>query len=141
MYKAFWVVALLVAMLTLTGRNSTAAEGTFASPLIVVRKSLQNQTAIIPDTVLYTPNRDGFYRLSFYMVMTRIGTRGQSWLPYLHYTDESAPQTFQLNSEPDSGGFVDSYTLPFRAVAGSPIGFSVSSTGSANGTYEVVPDD
>jgi hypothetical protein len=55
MYKALCVAALLVGLLALTGRSSSAAPAPFTSPVIVAKGKLVNQTAPISTTTIFTP--------------------------------------------------------------------------------------
>jgi|SRR5450631_2142667 hypothetical protein len=139
MYKTLATAVVLLAVLALAGGQSKVAPLTVTSPIIVARVSKTNQTAAIPVTTMFTPPRDGLFRISAYAVMTTLSTGGENGdvIPYLDYTDESGQQQLQLNGLPSAGaGFVDLYSEPFRATAGNPVSYSVSAT-DVNGVYEL----
>src|SRR6266536_3222650 len=94
MYKALCVAALMVGVLALTGRNSSASPAPLTSPLIVAKGKLVNQTAEIPQTTIYTPSATGLYRLNAYMVETSpISSQGVYWSFNLLWTDDGGAQS------------------------------------------------
>jgi len=70
MYKTLCVAALLVGLLALTGRSSSAAPAPFTPPVTVAKGKLLNQTGLIPTTTIFTPTQTGLYRLSAYSTQT-----------------------------------------------------------------------
>ena len=141
MDKILCVAALLVGLLALTGRSSSAAPAPFTSPMIVAKGKLLNQTAPITTTTIFTPTQTGVYRLSVYATLTQTGLNSQSaWSYNLGWTDDAgtqsegallycygsnAPGQFSYENFFPQGGVV----LPFEAKAGMPVTYAVSQIG------------
>ncbi len=149
MYKTLFSAVLVVGLLSLTGRSSSAAPAPFTSPLIVAKGKLINQTAEIPTTAIFTPAQGGLYRLSVYATVVRVDPNGHStWNYNFGWSDDAGPETengllfgngvqlgqFQYGSFSALGGTV----FPFEAKAGMPITYSVTNTGSPdNSAYSL----
>jgi hypothetical protein len=144
--------SLLVLFLTSTILSFAQSEQSSAqkSATVVARIRLLNQTKVIPPTVVYTPNFDGLFRISAYMVMTVPGqnVNGQ-WYLQLQWTDDVGPETTFLLLLYDTlkapGAFAlappngPGNTFTFVATANQPISFGVTDVGSgAEGTWDVV---
>src|ERR1700741_3702332 len=72
MYKALCVASLVLAAFAFTSGSKSLAElpsGPTYRPVIVARGALQNQTEPLSATI-YTPLRDGLFRLSVYATIT-----------------------------------------------------------------------
>jgi len=94
MYKTVGVAALLVGLLVLTGRNSSAAPAAFTSPVIVAEGKLLNQTTPIPTTTIFTPPQTGLYRLSVYsFVSTADSSSRLGWNYTLNWTDDAGAES------------------------------------------------
>jgi hypothetical protein len=115
-------------------------------PRVVASVQLKNQTAQIPTTTIFTPDRDGLFRISAYMDMTTSGNTNNFWYLDFDCTDEAGPQTYnQLLTVQDvsslyggtiQGGFPLAVT--FRAIAGHPVTYDTSFGGTpANGAYQL----
>src|SRR5215467_14162580 len=105
--KRVWIPALVViaACCFLAGRSAGSADGLPATPQIIRRVELTNQTAPIPTTTLFTPSHNGLYRVSSYMTLTSGDSRGRDvgvWDLSLDWTDdagaEAAPYVLLLNA-------------------------------------------
>ncbi len=150
MYKTLCVAALLLGLLALTGRSSSAAPAPFSSPLIVAKGKLVNQTAPIPSTTLFMPNQTGLYRLSVYGTISQVDPNSSSgWIVTPSWTDDygsessgslltgygNHPGQFQSNGDNSSLGGI---TVPFEAKAGTPITYVVEQSPSPdNSAYSL----
>jgi hypothetical protein len=150
MYKTLCVVAMLVGLLALTGRTSSAAPAPFTSPLIVAKGRRVNQTAPIPTTTIFTPPQDGLFRLSVYATLVSNNPCCGTWWAYgVSWTDDAGPQfinTLLASEQATTGQFVQffnqGFQIPlggavttFEAKAGQPITHSVTfNNGSSDGT-------
>ncbi len=149
MYKALCVAALLVGLLALTGRSSSATPTPFTGPLIVAKGKLVNQTTTINKTV-FTPTQDGLYRLSMYATISTPDPASQSiWYVAPAWTDDwgaegasdilakggNSPGQFQLYGQNYGLGGV---TFPVEAKAGTPITIAVNQSGPTdNSAYSL----
>jgi hypothetical protein len=151
MYKTLGAAALLLAIFafTLGDRFATATPSGTVSPSIVASRQLTGRTTMIPTTALFTPSTTGLYRVSAYIAMSTSGTTGCPWDLTFGWTDdagaEQASELLQLSASahpPSAYGFGENaltQTAIMRAVAGSPITYTVPATGCSgdNGTYEL----
>jgi len=151
MYKPFYVSILLLAILVLASASKFNDSDAAQAAQHVLRVDLTNQTVPIPQTTLFTPNEDGMYRISAYMVMTTSGyTPNAGWLFDLFWTDEAGVETRSSligvfdNAKPPSayatngnpGYYPTTSPFIFRAVAGQPVSYDVSQYNPpANGSY------
>lgn len=114
---------------------SVAAFG--QSPVIVAQVSVLNQNSRIPPTILVTPVTSGIYRISVYMVASKIST--SHWSLGLSWTDEVQDQNtphFWVQVPANVFSTYSHATQIVRAVAGKPINYSVA--GNARGvTYNL----
>jgi hypothetical protein len=145
MYKSICVVAVLLAAFAFMSGSKPAgasAPTSYASPQIVARGKLANQTAPIPTTTIFTPVQTGLYRLSVYATISKADSNsGSDWLYSMEYADDSGPQAlsqllYGYNNTPgqftlysqffnDAGG----PTVTFEAKAGTPITYGVALQG------------
>jgi hypothetical protein len=147
MYKALTGLALLITtFVVISGANPSDVPH---SPVVVANLALKGQTAAIPITTLFTPKVTAMYRISTYMVMTTPATTNGLWALNLGWTDDAGvegPQ--QISAIDDTATPPNAYAFPpvqntvqtviIRALAGTPVTYSVSIPGeSAGGTYEV----
>src|SRR5258708_639020 len=156
MNKPLAVAGLVLGPLVLgfATNNSDTATG-FVGPHVVATVKVTNQTAAIPTTTIYRPRQSGLYRISSYIATTTPGNLdGGYWNLWLGWTDDAGaetmaplelrgvvtppnaygytPSTGDLNAFPGGGS-----SFVIRAVAGTPVTYAVTNTGT-NGTYEVV---
>jgi hypothetical protein len=142
MHKTLCIAVLLSTLaLTSGGKPADASPTTPPSPVIVARVGLLNQTAAIPQTTVFTPTQSGVYRVSPYLALTTKPNDG-FWYFDVYWTDEggtrSASQMLSLSGDygrDPNGSVVGSFT--FRAIAGQPVSYGVSTCCSAGGTYEL----
>jgi len=117
------------------------------SPVVVAKRKLINQTATIPTTTIFTPARDGVYRISAYATVTKADTTSQAWWYLtLAWTDDagyenegssemywnsvgSLGQFFNNSLGNGTGGLVQI----IEAKSGTPITFAML---QANGSSE-----
>jgi hypothetical protein len=155
MYKSICVVAVFLAVFAFMSGSQPAgasAPTNYASPQIVARCKLVNQTAPIPTTTIFTPLQTGLYRLSVYATVLNSGVTGSQWNFDLTWTDDQGQQnipsllwSYDLNPP---GQFwqgqnltVSSSPVPvggpatvFEAKAGTSITYSVTLAGETDGT-------
>jgi hypothetical protein len=139
---AVFVSLLFMAGLTFSQEQSNSpAQSKSSTPVKVVAQiALHNQTEAIPETVLYTPDHDGLYRVSAYVVVLSAATpnlcsaTGASSEPLIFdasYTDDSgvrqtpsgAAESWEAFANPFSGG-PGNYLAGarvFQVKAGKPI--------------------
>ena len=96
-------------------------------PQIVTVVSFTNQTAAIPTTILFSPTRDGLYRISSYLTIPT-GT-GSGWYRYITWSDPASVQTSYF-ATPDNEMFIE-------AAAGKPVTYSTAPWGPQPPTYSV----
>jgi hypothetical protein len=142
-------VVLIGGALALSFGSASTPNSTPTSPVIVVKRGLVNQTTPIPTTTIFTPVRDGVFRLSVYGTITRVDSSSQSswvWNPqwtddggaancngqcYLGPGSQSGPSQLQLGVSP---GLV----MTIEAKAGTPITYSVYQAGNPdNSAYSL----
>jgi hypothetical protein len=139
----FRITSLLIASTFLAG-SGRGQEVAAHAPRIVKALSFTNQGQPIPQTSVFTPSQDGFFRASVYLelVLTNIGNSpGTSgFCPSFAFTDDSGV----VSHYPPQSGVVGanclwvSGSLPngnaaaylFRAKANTPVVFSVFSSGT-----------
>jgi hypothetical protein len=152
---------LLLVLLAASCFGQNAARIPVSYPRVVAKVALTGRTAPIPTTTLFTPAKDGLYRISSYGVVTvDISTFGQ-WDVLLNWVDDSGPELcggsngaqpcalmYMWTDSPlhygaGIGGY--SYAAPntttvVQAKAGVPVTYSVvaDANGSPTGsTYEL----
>jgi hypothetical protein len=155
MYKSICVVAVLLAMFAFISGSKPAGASSptsYASPQIVARGKLLNQTAPIPITTILTPSQNGLYRLSAYATITTpASTYGGFWEYNFMWTDDSGIPGTGGNSVLYAGsgnttrgpftwngvaGFGPA--IIFEAKAGVPIAYSVTLFGTPdNSAYSL----
>jgi hypothetical protein len=153
MYKTVCVAVLLLPTFALAQAYNPAPLP-FASPLIVAKGKLVNQTAPIPTTTIITPPQSGLFRLSVYATLTKSdSTSDSSWLFNVAWTDDSGVESTSYGEiEPlSTGGFaklgsfiwsgVDhryGATLTFEAAAGTSVSYYVHQQGNPdNSSYSL----
>jgi len=144
MYKTL-CVALLVAttftVLSLSKAADTSAPiPNTATPVILARGKMLNQTAPIPTTTILTPATTGLFRLSIYATVTTTDPSSQSsWGIDPQWTDDAETQNaggvligyggalgqFQFQGDTQLGGL----SISFEAKAGTPITISTYQNG------------
>ncbi len=114
-----------------------------AAPNIVAQVALTGQTAPIPQTTLLTPQTNGLYRISAYIVTTTLATNGDPINLNLTYTDDSGAKTRYITSM-NSGTFFPNNDVgvvsTVRADAGFPLAYSTTCDPYCSGfdaTYEL----
>jgi hypothetical protein len=109
------------------------------------------KSAPIPATTLYTPVRDGLYRISSYGVITVPNATFGQWDVQLSWTDESGPELcsdyqpcalMQMWSDPvethfggavgNQGAFAPSTITVVRVKASTPLAFAVVADPNGN---------
>jgi hypothetical protein len=83
---------LLLVLLAASCFGQNAAKLPVSYPRVVAKVALTGQTAPIPTTTLFTPAKDGLYRISSYGVVTVPSTSSGLWEVQLNWTDDSGPQ-------------------------------------------------
>lgn len=119
------------------------------SPRVVAQISRIGQTASISQRTLFTPQKDGVFRLSVYLILTSGDNNSNegAWF-YLTYTDDVGPELQQnFFGSPGEvgcsfgnggqGGSVCTWTSLLRAKAGTPITWQTSICPTCSETYEV----
>ena len=129
------------------GNSPTSANSTIPTiPVVVKRLFLANQTQAINAATLYTPTQDGLFQVSMYLSTTTVGESGSaSWSPLVAWQDESGatvttiPGTISANSGALGFSFGSANVYAFRAVANTPITFTVEQVGinDPGATYEL----
>jgi hypothetical protein len=119
---------------------------------IVAQVALTGQTSNVPTTTLFTPVRDGLYRINAYGAMTEVSNLNAEWnlsagwqgevgaetSPFLAIYDGSTPpNAFGWCTIGPSQGPICSIVV--RDLAGSPLTYSISGSNnpSPGGVYEV----
>jgi len=134
MYKTLLAVTVLIGLMAVRARTSTAESSTttFASPLIVASGQLPDQTAPIAKTTIFTPSQSGLFRISVYITVTKPNANSLSeWTYRLFWTDDAGPEVQPrfLCSNNALRGVANwcnpLYPLVFRAIAGEPISYAV----------------
>ena len=147
--KRVWIPALVViaACCFLAGRSAGSADGLPATPQIIRRVELTNQTAPIPTTTLFTPSHNGLYRISMYLT----GTSGDAgWAGYLTWSDDagfedtSVRGVIATSGGPPPQAWGTSYgetpgsVSIIEAVAGQPVSYNVIiQNADTSGTYSL----
>jgi len=128
---ALWILGVL----WLTTASSRAQDEQYR-PIIVKVVKYTNRAHEIPQTTVYTPSQDGFFRASVYVeeVLTNIANTGQSEIcPLFSFTDDSGVVSTGLSGTVNhlclyaNGGLPNGLASEwlFRARANTPIMFSV----------------
>src|SRR5690348_14542890 len=81
---------LFVAFGLMAARSAGVADSLPATPQIIQRVNLPDQTAPIPTTTLFTPTQGGLYRISAYM--TASGELNGGWTLSLQWRDDFAAE-------------------------------------------------
>jgi hypothetical protein len=143
MYKALYVAVLLVPMFAVAQNTKGATTPPFASPLIVAKGKLVNQTAQIPLTTIFTPKQSGLFRLSAYLSVTQADPNSQAfWYFTPLWTDEGSTNgvtafLVTVDSLLGTAGTGGS-SITFEAKAGTPIQYSVLQNGGPDNSAYLV---
>lgn len=111
------------------------------SPRVVAQISRTGQTANIPQRTLFTPQKDGLFRLSVYVINTTVlGNNGVSL--HLFYTDDGGLEHQQFSFGGGAGvgcreQATCAWTTVLRAKAGTPITWEAEICSACDLTYEV----
>jgi hypothetical protein len=133
-------------LLSGSGTNSVGQSTNATTyPHVVASVHRTNLTTTIPTTTLFTPTRNGLYRISPYMVTTvPVSSDTGGWNLYLDWADDAGQEEWQgpivyANSVVPYAYNIPPSTFTFRANAGTPITYWVQvSGGDASGsTYEL----
>jgi hypothetical protein len=144
MSKSLSAGVLLLASIALTsvGVLSGSTPAGPPSPKIIAAKSWTGVSTPIPSTTLFTATTTGLYRISLYQAITTPGTSFCYWQSSLGWTDdvgvESGGGTGVFNSAGPPNASSSS-TFVLRAVAGTAVTYSTSTTSGCtgdSGTYE-----
>jgi hypothetical protein len=128
------VIRILGALLLATASGRAQDELQQHRPIIVKVLNFTNQTQAIPQTTVFTPSQDGFFRANVYLEAILGSTGLSSVCPYLSFTDDPGVATYPGEG---SGGVAISCLdggVPlgvasqwlFRAKANSPIMFDAA---------------
>ena len=101
------------------------------SPVIVKQVTLLNQTDYIKPTKLVTPTNDAIYRLSVYFERVPGSDTSADYFLNLRWTDATGNVTKVLDICNGNGCVAPrsiQLTYTIRAVAGSPVGYSVTAS-------------
>jgi hypothetical protein len=106
------------------------------SPKIVATFERIGQTADIPPTTLYTPQKWGTYRITVVMVLTSGNGNGNFWEGELVFVDGAGMNGSRgyTTALPTGSPQTASGEFPIRARAGKPLTFSVTPNGDTSGT-------
>jgi hypothetical protein len=134
------LVVLLGAWTSSVGQNATT-RGHY--PQVVAKVHLTGQTAVIPQTTLVSPKKDGFYRVSAYIASTYVGYDGQHFGLNMTWTDDGGAESFggicpYFNGAGSMDAYVWSSVMLFKA--NTPFSYSVSNTSDCESsitTYSV----
>lgn len=103
-----FVVVCLLSVSILPGFRSLANDDDGSrdkdAPKTVARLDLANQSSEIPVTTLFTPEKDGLYRISGYVVGLNNGNPGGSIDGRFSWTDDSGVQGYTPHSIEGLGG-------------------------------------
>jgi len=147
----------LLMLVSVLRTNTFGQDNTLTLPRVVASVHRTNLTAAIPATTVFTPTKDGLFRVTAYMTLTVPAEASQLWLLGLNWTDDAGaeqsvgyvgvysnstpPYAYGLNSDaypPYGYSQLSPAALAFRANAGVPIKYSVSPYGTPEGsTYEL----
>ncbi|MFZ0321545.1 MAG: hypothetical protein WAL56_20640 [Candidatus Sulfotelmatobacter sp.] len=136
MYKNLLIALLLIAFAPVAAHSADPA-----SPVIVAKRRLVNQTAPIPTTTIFTPAHDGVYRLSAYATITQSDPSSQSyWIWNPTWTDDAGPANCNGQCYIGAGdtpgqfqlqlGLQLGVVMTIEAKAGTPISYNVYQQGS-----------
>jgi hypothetical protein len=150
MYKTVGVAVLTLATFAFTSgsKPADASPNSPSSPVIVARVNLTGQSAAIPTTTLFTPAKTGLYRTTTYLAVTQRGDGQAYWEFNLGWPDDAGAETANPIENVDNAKPPTSYAngysnwpgavVAFKAVAGVPVTYSVSSAvGTLTGTFEL----
>jgi hypothetical protein len=132
-------VLCLLVLVSVLRTNSFGQDNVVAYPRIVASVHLTNLTSDVPTTTIFTPTRNGLYRISVNMVVTVPGGNG-AWTFFVSWADDAGAEEEQvttLNSAPNASSPSASVAI-FRANANKPVTYQTTGTPNADGsTYEV----
>jgi hypothetical protein len=121
--------------------NSSGQNTRSATPQIVKKFHLLDQTASISPVTIFTPQVSGVFRVSTVIVMTLGNSSNGFWYGILGFTNEGGEgQSYSSVSgvSTSSPGAIASGVLAIVCKAGTPLTFSTVSTGEAQHTkYDV----
>jgi hypothetical protein len=127
--------SLLLAVVLLCAGTASYADNphnTPRAPIVVASISLQNQTATIPETSLFTPTASGDFRVSVYVDWSPLIDPGDAGFITVAWSDDyqQAVQRF-LGFGPlfTNAGFATD-TFSVHALANSPITYTVGQSGN-----------
>jgi hypothetical protein len=131
-------ICLLVALCGSWSSGFGQSAPKFTSPRIVATFERLGLTAELPPTTIYTPKNWGTFRISVVLVLVKTNRIGNSyWLGVPRFTNAAGKNVtcycagaFLYTDLPDTSGA----EFPFRAEAGVPIKFTVTSTGNTSGS-------
>jgi hypothetical protein len=110
-------------------------------PQIVAQVHLTGQTAPIPPTTLLVPKKDGLYRVSAYLVDTRIGKPLTVLCFSMTWTDDAGAETSgPIPFDGQYGSQFTPWSTTMRVNAGTPLSYSATDNDCHVGpvyTYEV----
>jgi hypothetical protein len=116
------------------------------SPQIVATVSLINQTAQIRSTPLFTPQADGLFRVSAYLLRTKAGSSNQDWCLTTAWIDDLGLEYDGRANEKyiciDAAGsrttyqFADSVHV-IRANAGTTVSYTLTGPDGGGSVYEL----
>jgi hypothetical protein len=130
----------LALMCGLSANGFSQAQSPQVSPRVVAQFSLTGQTGNIPQKTLFTPQKDGLFRFSVYVINTAAHEGGT--ILYLSYTDDAGLERQQVGFGGGAGvgcregGFCSWVTI-LRANAGTPITWNTVICSECDLTYEV----
>ena len=126
--------ATLLVMLGIAGLACGQCTTTSTFPCVVAKARLVAQKGPIATATIFTPSRDGLFRISPYMTITTSDPTSQSyWYLAMRWTDDAGTQNATLSSA--QGNFLGPATFPFvgtfgdfvfEAKRGTPISLSLT---------------
>ena len=131
--KVFALIVLVIAC-TAFAQDTSNPSTKAASPRIVAKVVLMNQSAPIPTTTaLAAP--DGLYRISGYTELTKPGSCNQSWTVTFQWADDNGLHPPALFNSFNCGLLTSGgNAIIVHALPGMPLTFSV--TGDKNSSSE-----
>jgi hypothetical protein len=148
MYKTLCIAVLLLPAFALAQHSNSTPTTSYASPQIVAKGKLPNQTAPIPTTTIFTPVQTGLYRLSVYATISSADPNSKAYWDYSYsWTDDAGVQSqrgFLIGTSLILGQFafldvnLGAPSMPFEAKAGTPITHNMTQyNGPDNSAYSL----
>jgi hypothetical protein len=133
------LLSLLLLLCGLSGSSSAQIQTHQPSPRVVSQISRVNLTGSQPQRHVFTPQKDGLFRLSIYVVSTAGSGKGNILFQGF-YTDDAGQAEYSVTLGGQVGcntGAICSWTFVLRAKAGTPITWGTNLSPDCDSTYNV----